>query len=125
MSRFFKKFSLYNEPSEITTSNYTMEDFSTNLSKAEIERLAILIEECAEVQQIACKILRHGYNSYDPTIIGPAPTNKQLLERELGDLSFVIDFLTEVKDISYRKCLDAKINKAKNIQKYLHFNKVS
>jgi hypothetical protein len=36
------------------------------LTNAEQKRLAKLIEECAEVSQIAYKILIRGYNSYNP-----------------------------------------------------------
>ena len=37
------------------------------LSPAQAERLAYLLEECAEVIKAGTKILRHGYASYDPT----------------------------------------------------------
>jgi len=60
------------------------------LTEAEAERLAILIEECGEVTQAACKILRHGYESTNPKAITPIEedpeTNRSALERELGDL---------------------------------------
>lgn len=36
------------------------------LTPAEVERLALLIEDCGEVIQAATKILRHGYASTDP-----------------------------------------------------------
>ena len=38
------------------------------LSESEQERLSILIEECGEVVQAACKILRHGYESFNQTV---------------------------------------------------------
>lgn len=71
------------------------------LTPAEHERLAYLMEECGEVIQIIGKIMRHGYESYDPTdpnnkVVGEngrgigktlqVTTNRQLLERELGDV---------------------------------------
>lgn len=37
------------------------------LTDAEAERLAFLAEECGEVIKAAMKILRHGYESVDPT----------------------------------------------------------
>jgi hypothetical protein len=55
------------------------------LSEAQAERLAILIEECGEVLHIAGKVLRHGYescNPYDPK----QTSNRELLTREFGDL---------------------------------------
>jgi len=38
------------------------------LSPAEAERLALLAEECGEVVQAVCKVLRHGYESTNPTL---------------------------------------------------------
>ena len=57
------------------------------LTPAQAERLAMLIEECGEVIQIAGKILRHGYNSYHPE--RPHITNRELLQQELTDLAAV------------------------------------
>ncbi len=90
------------------------------LTPAQRERLAILIEECAEVQQIACKILRHGYNSRNPTV-NDSPNNKQLLETEVGDLLFAIEWLS-LKDIDPTKVRYAAIDKKGKIKKYLHHN---
>ncbi len=59
------------------------------LNEAEQERLAILVEECAEVQQIACKILRHGYDSYHPDD-KLKTANRRLLENEVDELLAVI-----------------------------------
>src|SRR5579872_899269 len=36
------------------------------LTPAQIERLALLAEECGEVMQAVSKILRHGYESRNP-----------------------------------------------------------
>lgn len=75
------------------------------LSPAEAERLAVLIEEAAEVQQIACKILRHGYTSFNPDLIvnqrehGPKLTNREMLEKELGDLHSAIKRLQSAQDV--------------------------
>lgn len=55
-----------------------------DLTPAEVERLAMLIEECGEVIQIASKVLRHGYDSYHPN--DPSTDNRELLSRELTDL---------------------------------------
>jgi NTP pyrophosphatase (non-canonical NTP hydrolase) len=62
-------------------------DHFNQLSPAEAERLAFLIEECGEVIQAASKVLRHGYESFDPTIpIHERLTNRGALARELGDV---------------------------------------
>jgi hypothetical protein len=44
-----------------------MDDHFNKLTPAEAELLAMLIEECSEVIKAGTKILRHGYDSYDPT----------------------------------------------------------
>jgi hypothetical protein len=63
-----------------------MEHFN-KLTPAQAERLAMLIEECGEVIQIAGKILRHGYQSYHPE--RPHVSNAQLLSQEVCDLQAV------------------------------------
>ena len=60
------------------------------LDNAQIERLALLVEELGETQQAIGKILRHGYNSCHPKTRVP---NKISLERELGDVAFAVDML--------------------------------
>ena len=55
------------------------------LTPAQAERLAILMEECGEVVQIIGKILRHGYDSCSP-FGASQETNRQALVRELFDI---------------------------------------
>lgn len=67
------------------------------LSEAEVERLAFLMEECAEVQQICAKVLRHGYSSAKP---GKSTTNnREMLEKELGDILYAISLLNRAEDV--------------------------
>lgn len=47
-----------------------------DLTNAELERLAILMEECAEVQHIIGKIIRHGYESFNPFDDNKTPNRK-------------------------------------------------
>jgi hypothetical protein len=54
-------------------------DHFNRLTPAEAERLALLLEELGEAQQIIGKILRHGYESYHPD--DPETTNRTLLAR--------------------------------------------
>lgn len=68
------------------------------LTPAQDERLAKLAEECAEVIQAVCKILRHGYDSRDPTKDG-ALTNRRDLEREVADVKIAITKLCLTGDI--------------------------
>lgn len=93
------------------------------LTKPELERLAILMEECAEVQHVIGKIIRHGYHSFNPTIENP-PINRELLEKEIGDLSFAINFCAENKDINLLNVRKYTLDKEKSINDWLHYNKV-
>jgi NTP pyrophosphatase (non-canonical NTP hydrolase) len=79
-----------------------MSDFSNKLTDAQVERLAILSEECGEVIQIVGKILRHGYHSCNPTVDETKQKpNVALLEKELGDLMWIISKLDLFADINF------------------------
>lgn len=95
------------------------EKFNNGLSDAELERLAILSEECAEVQQIVGKILRHGYASCNP-FDKDKTMNRKLLEKEIGDINLAIELLTKARDISAAKIAYAQIDKREKIKPYLH-----
>lgn len=88
------------------------------LTPAEQERLAILSEEAAEVIQIVGKILRHGYESYNPILNGP--TNRRLLEVELGDLDAAVKRCIFNGDIIKGNIQKHSMNKMDNARRYLH-----
>ena len=92
--------------------------FSTGLSDAQTERLALLAEECAEIGQAVGKTLRHGYGSRNPTVDN-GPTNREDLEREIGDLLWAIDLMAHTGDISM---LRARSKQGRHERKcrYLH-----
>lgn len=75
-----------------------MTETFNKLSPAEIERLALLIEEAAEVQAIACKVLRHGYGSHNPDD-AKAGNNRRQLAKEIGDLRYAIDLMVAFGDV--------------------------
>lgn len=91
------------------------------LSEAEAERLALLIEDCAEVQHIACKILRHGYESTDPTK-EDSPTNRKLLEKEMADLEWSINFMKRASDVFALQIIEHRARREFEVGKYLHHN---
>ena len=103
-----------------------MSDFTNNLSQAELERLAILAEEMGEAQQIIGKIIRHGYESYNPTLIQnqmdgvPKLTNREMLEKELGDVSAAINLMNLGGDIDRDAIQGHSIAKMKSVNKWLH-----
>jgi NTP pyrophosphatase (non-canonical NTP hydrolase) len=88
------------------------------LMPAEAERLAILAEECAEVIQAVAKILRHGYESDN---FGRLPeTNREALERELGDLGHAAKRMESAGDINPRTIAARAASKPERIRPYLH-----
>lgn len=94
-----------------------------NLSPAELERLAILAEECAEVIQVIGKIQRHGFESYNP-FDPKRTTNRALLETELGHVMYATRLMGSqgAGDVSTSGIIQESEKKAVSIKKYLHHN---
>jgi NTP pyrophosphatase (non-canonical NTP hydrolase) len=88
------------------------------LSSAEIERLAVLAEECGEVIHIVGKILRHGYESCNP-VLSSGETNREYLHKELGDLINAINMMQKC-DIDLSTINELAKHKAGKIKPYLH-----
>lgn len=96
-----------------------MVDHFNGLTPAEAERLALLLEEMGEAQQAIGKILRHGYaskNPHDPNGV----TNRESLERELGDVRVAIDLLIDGGDIDGDEISLRYYKKQKTVRPYLH-----
>lgn len=87
------------------------------LSPAEVERLACLAEEMGEVIQVIGKILRHGYASTHPN--GGA-TNRELLQKELGDVKWAVHFLYQNNDVVKGVVQAHSEGKAESVKQYLH-----
>jgi NTP pyrophosphatase (non-canonical NTP hydrolase) len=101
-----------------------MSDFSTGLTLAETERLALLLEEMGEAQQAIGKILRHGYESVNPDLPPPAgDTNRANLEREIADVLVAIDMMIDGGDIEQWLLDDRKRVKAHKVRQWLHHQK--
>jgi hypothetical protein len=96
-----------------------MSEHFNGLSPEEAERLAILIEECAEVQHIACKILRHGYDFGHPEK-QEGVTNRDELTKEVGHLYVILDQIQRHNDISFVNVNKSFTEKIENINKWLH-----
>jgi len=92
------------------------------LSQSELERLALLSEELGEAQQAIGKIIRHGYQSFNPYAM-VRTTNRTDLEKELGDILFAIELMVENKDIVEQDLIIAKSQKAKKVFQFLHYQK--
>lgn len=90
-----------------------------NLTKAEIERYAIMAEELAEAQQIVGKILRFGREATHPN--DPSRPNHVRLAEELGHVEAMIDMLTENEDISEYFKKKAYIHKRSKVLKWSYY----
>lgn len=90
------------------------------LTPAEAERLTLLMEECAEVIQIICKIQRHGYFSHHPN--QPHITNNLLLAEEIGHVLAAKCLLVEYADIDALAISHSQEKKTLGYRakKYLH-----
>ena len=108
----------------VIAKNGGMIDPFNELSPAEVERLSILVEECAEVQQCATKILRHGFGSINP-VAGDGITNRRNLEKEIGHLECAIKIIVDEYGDVRREGVnrDSQI-KQSNIYKWLHHNRL-
>lgn len=96
----------------------TPEHFN-GLTPAEAERLALLIEECAEVIQAATKILRHGYESRNP-LVADGESNRAALATELGHLEHAVQRMCSAADVNAIDLLASAQRKAERIARWLH-----
>jgi NTP pyrophosphatase (non-canonical NTP hydrolase) len=87
------------------------------LTPAEAERLALLAEECAEVIQVIGKVLRHGFENHHPD---GGPSNRELLERECGDVGYAVALLVDAGDLDALDIERYTDGKAQLIAPYLH-----
>jgi NTP pyrophosphatase (non-canonical NTP hydrolase) len=80
------------------------------------ETLLITQEECAEVTQAISKVLRFGTEKRWPDDY--APTNREKLEEEIGDLLAMIDILIEKAYLSDSFVNAARKNKKEKLKKW-------
>lgn len=90
------------------------------LTPAQIERLAILAEECGETVQAAMKVLRRGYDRKHPR--KPGPTNRGHLEEEVGNILNAIEMLVEAGDLRPKKIKASLESKRERVKRYLYHN---
>ena len=93
-----------------------MEHFN-RLTPAEAERLALLAEELGEATQAIGKILRHGYESRHPD---GGPTNRESLEREMGDVYHAMLRMWGAGDMNGNAVTQRADDKARSVGRYLH-----
>lgn len=89
------------------------------LTPKQMEQLFCLQEECGEVIQAVSKILRHGYESFSP-FDKTKTTNRENLERELGDAHFWIHELMLSGDLNPDNIGAASVKKEKSCKPFMH-----
>jgi hypothetical protein len=68
------------------------------LTPGEMERLAILSEECGEVVRAVGKILRYGFESTSPYSTA-GRSNRMALEREIGSVRAIVNLMADAGDV--------------------------
>jgi len=91
------------------------------LTPAEAERIALLMEECGEVIQACGKILRHGFDSCHPD---GGDDNRRLLEIELGDVIMAKKLMNEEGDIADCTVEGLAVLKRRTVGTYLHHHQI-
>lgn len=76
--------------------------------------LTILIEECSEVQKVACKALRFGLDDTNPATKN---TNWAELAHEINDL------LAIIREIGFLESLEDQANKMAKVNYWLEYSK--
>jgi hypothetical protein len=95
-----------------------------NLSDEETERLALFIEECGEAIQAACKVLRHGYQSFDPTVPkAKRITNRGALAEEMGHVRAAMILLC-CNDIHKARVHESADKKLTSVRQWLHYSHI-
>ena len=69
------------------------------LNPAQAERIAMLMEEAGEIVQACGKILRHGFESYNPNDQNSS-SNRQHLNKEIRDIEAIIEMMRSAHDLS-------------------------
>lgn len=94
-----------------------MDAHFNQLTPAEAERLALLLEELGEAQQAIGKILRHGYESTHPS---GGVENRTSLTKELADVFVATRLMFDAGDLSRSRVAAYEEMKTESVQKYLH-----
>lgn len=89
------------------------------LSPAEVERLYYLSEELAESIQAIQKVLRHGYESKNPTK-PDGLTNREHLSEELGQALLAIELLCLGDDLDMYDMQLSATSKSKELGQWMH-----
>lgn len=99
----------------------SMTEHFNNLDESELERLALLFEDCSEIIHIVGKIIRHGYQSTDPTKkVKERVTNRALLQNEIGQLQWTVQHMIKQGDLYEGSIEHTRDTRKEKVVKYLH-----
>ena len=101
-----------------------MAEHFNKLTPAEAELLAVLAEECGEIVQIVGKILRHGFDSWNPND-RLRTTNRTMLAKEIGDFLHAYNRLASAECVNPDDVDEFERAKADSIVRYLHHQQPS
>jgi hypothetical protein len=104
---------------EVNPVDVLVSQHFNQLSPAQAERLALLLEELGEAQQAIGKILRHGYESTHPNRPS-GPTNRQALVREIGDVQLALELMLNAGDFEEDDIENRVMEKMTAVHSYLH-----
>ena len=90
------------------------------LTDPQAERLALLSEELGEVQQAIGKILRHGYDNWNPDLANGI-SNRNDLEKEIGHVLHAIYLMETNGDIDSLSIEESSKKKKDRVQFWLHY----
>lgn len=93
----------------------------SDLTFSQMERLHMLSEEAAEVIKASMKVLRHGYENYNPDYGAGKSVNREDLQRELGDLFGVAHHMQRHKDVDATLVGNHASNKLNKSRPYMHY----
>jgi NTP pyrophosphatase (non-canonical NTP hydrolase) len=89
--------------------------YEMNMNTNTQEALGILQEECAELISAVSKINRFGQSCINPNT---GLSNQEALEREIGDVLYMIEYLKRNKFLSEHNLELAMLKKESNLRCY-------
>jgi NTP pyrophosphatase (non-canonical NTP hydrolase) len=95
------------------------------LSPGEVERLAILAEECGEVSQAIGKVLRFGWESTSPYGGRPGRPNRGALEREIGNVRAIVNLMIDAGDLDLAELQSWQRTKRTGLAKWTIYQSIS
>lgn len=95
---------------------------SDDLTPAEAERLACLVDAASDVLKAVAKVQRHGYASVNEDQ-REFISNRDQLQAKVGEMEFILQMMADLGDISGAAAFRYHTAKGHSINAALHHNK--